>query len=242
MHDKLAPVAQLDRAPGYEPGGHEFESYRARQILPPHIAPYQYALNVQLDVKQRGPKFNLKTMEEQTQKHMQKTVDALRVDMAKMRTGRAHVGMLDDVMVPCYGSELPLPQTATITVADARTILISPWDAANAAAIEKAVRESDLGLNPATGSGGIRVALPLLSEERRRDLVKVIGREAETARIALRNIRRDAIADIKTKTKNGELSKDDGHRLEQSIQKITDAATADVDAAIEEKKRELMTV
>lgn len=181
-------------------------------------------------------------MEEQIQKHMQKSVDALRTDLAKMRTGRAHAAMLDDIMVPCYGAESPLPQTATVTVVDARTLLIAPWDASNAAAIEKAVRESDLGLNPASGSGGIRVTMPPLSEERRRDLVKVIGKEAETARIALRNIRRDAIADIKSKIKSGELSQDEGHRLEQRIQKITDAASGDVDAAIEEKKQELMTV
>lgn len=181
-------------------------------------------------------------MEEQIQQHMQKSVGALRADLVKMRTGRAHPSMLDDVMVPCYGVETALSQTATITVVDARTLLIAPWDAANAAAIEKAVRESELGLNPASGSGGIRVSLPPLSEERRRDLVKVIGREAETARIALRNIRRDAIADVKTKIKNGEMSKDEGHRLEQRIQKITDAASADVDTAIDEKKQELMTV
>lgn len=195
----------------------------------------------------RATSFNItkrgcEAMEEEIQKHMQKSVDALRADLAKMRTGRAHAGMLDDIAVPCYGAEMPLPQTATVTVVDARTLLIAPWDAGNAAAIEKAVRESDLGLNPAAGSGGIRVVLPLLSEERRKDLVKVIGREAETARIALRNIRRDAIADVKSKTKSGELSQDDGRRLEQRIQKLTDSASAEVDAAIEEKKQELMTV
>ena len=180
-------------------------------------------------------------MEDDIQKRMQKTLDALSADLAKMRTGRAHPGLLDAVVVHCYGAEMSLSQTATVTAADARTLLVAPWDAANVAAIEKAIRDSDLGVNPATTAGGIRVSLPPLSEERRRDLSKVVSRETETARIALRNIRRDAVAEIKTKVKNGDFSEDEGRRMEQKIQKITDASVATADEITEHKKRELMT-
>jgi ribosome recycling factor len=173
---------------------------------------------------------------------MQKTLDALRTDLAKMRSGRAHLGLLDAVVVSCYGAEMPLAQTATVTVADARTLMVSPWDQSNAAAIEKAIRDSDLGVNPASGGSGIRVTLPLLSEERRHDMVKIISREGETARIAVRNIRRDALADIKSQVKESALSEDEGRRLEQLMQKITDASISEADAMIEEKKQELMTV
>lgn len=173
---------------------------------------------------------------------MQKTLTALRADLAKMRTGRAHAGLLDSVMVLCYGAEMPLSQTASVTVYDSRTLVVSPWDAGNTAAIEKGIRDSDLGLNPATGAGGIRVSLPLLSEERRREMVKIISRESEAARIAARNIRREALTDIKAKVKAGEFSEDEGRRLEQKIQKITDSTVTETDTLMEEKKQELMTV
>ena len=214
-----APVAQLDRAPGYEPGGHEFESCRAR-----HFAG------------------NLKKMEDDICKRMQKTLDALNADLAKIRGGRAHAGLLDDIVVNCYGAEMPLSQTASVSAADARTLVVSPWDANNAAAIEKAIRDSDLGLNPAASSGGIRVSFPALSEERRRDLVKVISREAETARIALRNIRRDAVAAVKSGVKAGEYSEDEGRRMENKIQKTTDESVAAADAMTEQKKQEILSV
>lgn len=181
-------------------------------------------------------------MEDDIRKRMQKTLDALQSDLAKMRTGRAHTGLLDGVMVNCYGAEMPLAQTATVTASDSRTLMISPWDANNAEAIEKAIRDCGLGLNPAATSGGIRVSLPPLSEERRKELAKVVSREAETARIALRNIRRDAVADIKTKVKAGELSEDEGRRLEQKIQKATDDAVAEADNMTGEKKQELLAV
>ena len=181
-------------------------------------------------------------MEEDIQNRMQKTVSALRAEWAKMRTGRAHPGLLDGVTVQCYGAEMPLAQTATVTAADAQTLLISPWDANNAAAIEKAVRDSDLGLNPAASAGGIRVPLPPLSEERRNEMAKAVGRDAETAKVALRNIRRDALSDIKTKVKSGEFSEDDGRRMEQRIQKITDNAGGEIDSMAETKKREITTV
>ena len=181
-------------------------------------------------------------MENEIQKRMQKTLDALRNDMGKMRTGRAHAGLLDAVLVNCYGSDMPLSQIASVHASDAQTLLVSPWDANNVAAIEKAIRDSDLGLNPAATSGGIRVSMPPLSEERRKDLVKVIGKEVETARIALRNIRRDAVADVKTKVKAGEMSEDEGHRLEQQLQKTTDSSVAEADNIAEEKKQELLTI
>ncbi|MGI9306321.1 MAG: ribosome recycling factor [Gammaproteobacteria bacterium] len=181
-------------------------------------------------------------MEKDIQQRMQKTLDALRADWAKMRTGRAHPGLLDGVTVLCYGGEMPLAQTATVSAADAQTLLVAPWDPNNAAAIEKAVRDSGLGLNPAATAGGIRVSMPPLSEERRRELAKVIGRDAETARVALRNIRRDALGEVKAKVKDGEFSEDEGRRMEQRIQKITDTSSGEVDALCEEKKRELMTV
>ena len=173
---------------------------------------------------------------------MLKTADALQTDLAKIRGGRAHAGLLDDVTVIAYGVETPLAQTASVAVADHRTLVISPWDPKNAPAIEKAVRESDLGVNPAAEGQRIRVHLPQLSEERRRHLVKLVGKEAETARVAARNIRRDAVAEIKKQVKNGDIGEDQGHRLENEIQKITDDAVRKMDNAAEEKQRELMTV
>lgn len=181
-------------------------------------------------------------MEQDIENRMQKTLASLRGEWAKMRTGRAHAGLLDAVSVQCYGAEMPLPQTATVSATDAQTLLVSPWDANNAAAIEKAIRDSGLGLNPAATAGGIRVSMPPLSEERRRELAKVVGRDAESAKVAMRNIRRDAFSEIKTKVKSGEFSEDEGRRMEQRIQKITDSAVGEVDSLAEDKKRELMTV
>lgn len=184
----------------------------------------------------------LDAMEDDIRKRMQKTLDALRADLGKIRGGRAHPGLLDAVVVNCYGAEMPLSQTATVVATDTRTLLISPWDTGNVAAIEKAIRDSGLGLNPATTAAGIRVSLPALSEERRRDLVKVISREAETARIALRNIRRDGVAAIKAQVKSGEFSEDEGHRMENKIQKITDESVGETDSMTENKKQELLSV
>ena len=181
-------------------------------------------------------------METDTQKRMQKTIDALRVEFNKMRTGHAHSGMLDTIMVSCYGSELPLSQTATITAVDSRTLMVSPWDANNTTAIEKSIRDSDLGVNPAITGNEIRVGLPVFSEERRLELVKVINRESESARVSVRNIRRDIITEIKAKVKSGDHSEDEGRRYEQSIQKVTDSSVNAIDSLAEEKKQELMTV
>ena len=173
---------------------------------------------------------------------MQKTAEALQSDLAKVRTGRAHAGLLDAVVVNAYGAQTPLAQVATVSISDPRTLVIAPWDPQNAAAIEKAVRESDLGVNPAMEGQRIRVNLPQLSEERRRDLVKIVGKEAETARVAARNIRRDAVAEVKKQVKSGDIGEDEGRRLEAEIQKITDDSVRKMDESAEAKQRELMIV
>ena len=173
---------------------------------------------------------------------MQKTADALQADLGKIRGGRAHAGLLDAVTVNAYGVDTPLPQTAAVSVADHRSLIVSPWDPKNAPAIEKALRDSDLGVNPAVEGARIRVHLPQLSEERRRELVKIVGKEAETARVAARNIRRDAVAEVKKQVKNGDLGEDEGRRLENDIQKITDDSIRQMDQLAEQKQRELMTV
>ena len=173
---------------------------------------------------------------------MQKTAEALQTDLAKIRGGRAHAGLLDAVTVNAYGIDTPLSQTASVSVADNRSLVVSPWDPKNTEAIEKALRESDLGINPAVEGQRIRVNLPQLSEERRRELAKIVGKEAETARVAVRNIRRDAVAEVKKQVKNGDIGEDEGHRLENDIQKITDESVRKMDQLAEEKQRELMTV
>ena len=173
---------------------------------------------------------------------MDKTVASLRADFAKVRTGRAHAGLLDHLTVACYGAAMPLNQVATVSAGDAHSLLIAPFDKQNMAAIEKAVRESDLGLNPAAEAGRIRVAMPPLSEERRRELVKVVKREAEAARVAARNIRRDAVAAARDKVKKGELSEDQGRRLENRAQEITDRHIKQIDEMAADKEAELLQV
>lgn len=173
---------------------------------------------------------------------MHKTVEALQNDLAKIRGGRAHAGLLDAVVVNAYGVETPLAQTATVSAADSRSLLVAPWDPKNAPAIEKALRDSELGVSPAAEGARIRVNFPQLSEERRRELAKIVGREAETARVAARNIRRDAVGEVKRLVKNSGLGEDEGRRLENDIQKITDDAIGKIDQLAEQKQRELMTV
>ena len=179
-------------------------------------------------------------MEKEIEKSMQKTIDALRVDMGKIRTGRVHVGLLDDIVVNCYGSNMPLSKIASVRACDSQTLLISPWNNNNMPAIEKSISESDLDLNPSSSSSGIRVSMPPMTEERRKTLVKIIGKEVEGSKIALRNIRRDAIFDVKNKVKSGEMSEDEGRRMEQEIQKITNLSVGAADNISEEKKKELL--
>lgn len=173
---------------------------------------------------------------------MNKTLTALRTDLAKIRSGRAHVGLLESVKVNCYGADMPLSQTSTVSVVDTRTLLVAPWDAQNTAAIEKALRESDLGLNAAATSGGVRVSLPPLSEERRHELTKVVGKEAETARIAVRNTRREAMTEIKSKVKNKDIGEDEGRRLEQQVDKVAEEIIQAVEDTCSKKQQELLKI
>lgn len=173
---------------------------------------------------------------------MQKSVEALKVEFSKIRTGRAHTSLLDHITVPYYGDEVPLSHVATVGVADARTLTVTPWEKDMVAAVEKALMTSELGLTPATAGTLIRVPLPPLTEERRRDFTRIVRNEAEQARVAIRNIRRDANGDIKDLVKEKEASEDEARRAEDDIQKLTDKYIEDVDALLEEKEKDLMEI
>ncbi|HEX8963580.1 MAG TPA: ribosome recycling factor [Rhodocyclaceae bacterium] len=173
---------------------------------------------------------------------MQKSLEALKHDLAKVRTGRAHTGLLDHVQVEYYGSMMPINQVANITLLDARTIGVQPYEKGMGAKIEKAIRESDLGLNPASQGDVLRVPMPMLTEERRRDLTKVVRHEGETAKVAIRNLRRDAIAHLKEALKKHEIPEDDERRAQDDVQKLTDRYVAEVDRLLAEKEKDLMAV
>ncbi|TVP87541.1 MAG: ribosome recycling factor [Thioalkalivibrio sp.] len=173
---------------------------------------------------------------------MDKTLESLRSEFTKIRTGRAHTSLLDHVMVEYYGSEVPINQVANVNVEDARTLTVSPWERSMVGKVEKAIMTSDLGLNPATAGTVIRVPLPALTEERRKDLVKVVRAEAENARVAIRNIRRDANHTLKQQVKDKEISEDEEHRGEERVQKLTDDHIARIDQMLAEKEAELMEV
>jgi len=173
---------------------------------------------------------------------MDKSLEALKHEFSRIRTGRAHTNLLDHVMVKYYGSEVPIARTANVNVLDARTLSVTPWDKNMVAEIDKAIRSSDLGLNPVTAGMVIRVPLPALTEERRRELIKVVKAEAEKARVAVRNIRRDANADVKELIKEKEITQDEEHRAEAEVQKLTDAHIANVDKILAEKEAELMEI
>ncbi len=173
---------------------------------------------------------------------MQKSLEALRVDLAKVRTGRAHIGLLDHVQVDYYGSMVPVNTVANISVIDSRTLGVQAWEKGMAPKIEKAIRDSDLGLNPASQGELIRVPMPLLTEERRRDLIKVVKHECENARVAMRNLRRDANASLKDLLKKKECSEDDERRAQDEIQKLTDKYVAEVDKLFAQKETELMAI
>jgi len=173
---------------------------------------------------------------------MQKTIETLRHDLAKIRTGRAHAGLLDHVQVDYYGSMVPINQVANVGLADARTITVQPWEKKMVQAVEKAIRESDLGLNPSTQGDLIRVPMPALTEERRRDLTKVVRHEAEAARVAVRNLRRDANTHLKDLLKKKEVSEDEERRAQDDVQKLTDRHIAEIDRLGAEKEKEIMTV
>ncbi|MGQ0503459.1 MAG: ribosome recycling factor [Panacagrimonas sp.] len=173
---------------------------------------------------------------------MQKCIDVLKTGLAKIRTGRASAGLLDHVTVDYYGSEVPLSQAANVVVEDARTISITPWEKNMVNVIEKAIMKSDLGLNPNTAGSIIRIIMPPLTEERRRDLAKVVRGEAEGARVAIRNVRRDANQDIKELAKEKLIGEDDEKRGETEIQKLTDQFVAKVDEITAAKEKELMSL
>ena len=173
---------------------------------------------------------------------MQKSLEALKTDLGKVRTGRAHTGILDHITVDYYGTQMPLNQVANLTLLDARTIGISPWEKKMGSVIEIAIRESDLGLNPATQGDLIRVPMPALTEERRRELIKVVKGEAENAKVAVRNLRRDANHHLKELLKQKEVSEDDERRAQDEIQKLTDKFIAEIDKLLAVKETDLMAV
>ncbi len=177
-----------------------------------------------------------------TEARMHKSVEAFKADLSKVRTGRAHSGILDHVTVDYYGTQTPINQVAKVTLVDARTIGVAPFEKKLAQAIEKAIRDSNLGLNPAAAGDMIRVPMPALTEERRKELAKVVHKEAETARIAIRNLRRDAIHALKEALKKKEISENDERRAADDVQKLTDRHIAEIDKLLAQKEAELMAV
>ncbi|HNQ56793.1 MAG: ribosome recycling factor [Burkholderiales bacterium] len=181
-------------------------------------------------------------LKKSTEQKMQKSLEALKSDLGKVRTGRAHAGILDHIQVDYYGSMVPLSQVANINLIDARTIGVAPWEKKMAAVIEKAIRDSDLGLNPSTVGDNVRVPMPALTEERRKDLIKVVRGEAENARVAVRNLRRDANHALKEAIKAKTISEDDERRAQEDVQKLTDRTIAEIDKALAQKESDLMAV
>ena len=181
-------------------------------------------------------------LKKSTESKMHKSVEAFKNDLAKVRTGRAHTGLLDHVTVDYYGAQTPINQVSKLTLLDARTIGVAPFEKKMAQAIEKAIRDSGLGLNPAAAGDTIRVPMPLLTEERRKELGKLVHREAETARVAVRNLRRDALHALKEALKKSEVSENDERRAHDEVQKLTDRHIAEIDKLLAQKEAELMAV
>lgn len=173
---------------------------------------------------------------------MNKSIESYKTELSKIRTGRAHASLLDHVTVEYYGAEVPLSQAANITAEDSRTLAVTAWDGSMVKAIEKAIMTSDLGLNPNTAGSVIRVPMPPLTEERRRDLVKVVRELTENARVAVRNIRRDANNDLKSLQKDKDISEDEEHKGQELVQKVTDQSIATLEALLQEKEKELMEI
>ena len=184
----------------------------------------------------------LADIQKDARNRMTKSLDSLRHELAKIRTGRAHPSLLEHVHVDYYGSEVPIGQAASVTVEDARTLSVTPWDKNMVSVIEKAILTSDLGLNPSTAGQVIRIPLPPLTEERRKDLGRIVHQEGENAKIAIRNIRRDANHHIKELLKAKEISEDDERKAEQDIQAVTDVAVKKVDEIVAEKEQELLEI
>ncbi len=181
-------------------------------------------------------------IKEDAKTRMGKSIESLRQEFSKLRTGRAHTSLLDHIRVKYYGSEVPINQVANVSVQDSRTLGVTPWEKNMVPEVEKAIRNSDLGLNPVTTGTLIRVPLPALTEERRKDMIRVVRHEAESARVAVRNIRRDAIHSVKELLKEKEISEDEERRAEEDLQKITDKYVAEVDKLLGAKEADLMEV
>lgn len=184
----------------------------------------------------------LNDLKKDAETRMAKSIESLRGELTKLRTGRAHTSLLDHVMVDYYGSEVPINQVANVNVGDARSLTVVPWEKKMVPVVEKAILNSNMGLNPVTAGEVIRVPLPALTEERRRDMTKVVRAEGEGARVAIRNIRRDVLGDIKELLKSKELTEDEERRAQDDIQKITDKYIAEVDKLIEAKEKDLMEI
>ena len=184
----------------------------------------------------------LEEFKNDAQTRMAKSIESLRHELSKVRTGRAHTSLLDHITVEYYGSQVPLSQVANISVADARTLTVSTWEKQMVPVVEKAILNSNMGLNPVTAGEVIRVPLPPLTEERRKDMTRIVRQEGENARVAIRNIRRDVLGDVKQLQKEKEITEDDERRAQDEIQKITDKHVAEVDSVIEVKEKDLMEI
>lgn len=184
----------------------------------------------------------INNIKQDAEKRMQKSIETLKNDLTKIRTGRANASLLDHVQVDYYGNLTPLNQIANVNVSDSRTLLVTPWEKSMVAAVEKAILTSDLGLNPATAGTAIRVPMPPLTEERRKEMIKVVRSEGEHGRVAIRNIRRDANNQLKDLIKSKDISEDDERRANEIIQKLTDKYIAEVDALLTVKEKDLMEI
>src|SRR3954464_7026961 len=185
---------------------------------------------------------NIADLKKSTEQRMGKSIESFKGDLAKVRTGRAHTGLLDHVVVDYYGTPTPIHQVAKVILLDGRTIGVTPFEKKLIPTIEKGIRESDLGLNPTTSGDTIRLPMPTLTEERRRELIKVVKHDAENARVAVRNLRRDAIQHLKDGLKKHEVSENDERRAQDEVQKMTDRHVAEIDRLLQEKEKELMGV
>lgn len=185
---------------------------------------------------------SIESINKDAQTRMSKSIEALKTDLGKVRTGRAHAGLLDHIKVDYYGTPTPINQAASISVGDARTLVVTAWDKNMISALEKAILDSDLGLNPAVAGTTIRIPMPPLTEERRKELVKVVRGEGENAKVAIRNIRRDANQHLKVLLKEKSISEDEDKRAEDQIQKLTDQYIKDVEGIVEEKEKDLMEI
>lgn len=181
-------------------------------------------------------------IQKETEKKMRKTIDALHHDLSRIRTGRANTSLLEPIAVEYFGNLTPLNQLAAITISDSRTLLVTPWDKSAVSAVEKAILNADLGLNPATAGSAIRVAIPPLTEERRKDMIKVARNACEQGRIAIRNVRRDANAQFKELVKEKSISEDDERRANEQIQKLTDKLILEIDGLLADKEKDLMEI